>query len=240
MISLRGVSVHNLKNIDVNLPEQKMIAVCGRSGSGKSSLAIDTIFAEGQRRYIETFSPAMRQFLEKFEKPDAEVLDGIPPAVIAGHLDIDSHNDITVGEVTEITDYLAQILHKAGHLFCTKCHREIKVDTPKSICQTLFGTVLIAFEPPLEASAAAFAEVWKEQGFLRAIYHDTVLRLDQPLPPKSYKTGIRIIVDRITVNAENYDRIIESLETAMSFGNGICTVINAETREPQIYSSRLT
>ncbi|MDR3233472.1 MAG: AAA family ATPase [Planctomycetaceae bacterium] len=240
MISLRNVCVHNLKNIDIDLPKKQIIVFCGRSGSGKTSLAVDTLYAEGQRRYIETFSPAMRQFLEKIEKPDVEHISGIPPAVAVGQQELEHNDKATVGEATEITYYLTQILQKSGHIFCQKCRSEIIIDTPESIgtyLETLHlerqlaesRSVLIAFEPPLEESAALFAEIWKEQGFLRVMYQDTVFRLDEPFPPNLYKNGLLVIVDRISVKAENRDRIIESLETAMEFGSGICCVQETES-----------
>ncbi|MDR3183705.1 MAG: hypothetical protein LBT89_12455, partial [Planctomycetaceae bacterium] len=251
MLSLRRVCVHNLKNIDIDLPRKKIIVFCGRSGSGKTSLAIDTLYAEGQRRYIETFSPAMRQFLEKIEKPDAERLDGIPPAVAVTRQENEQHGQTTVGEATEITDYLKQVLQKAGHIFCPKCGNEIKADSPESIWMEIMqsrksGTssaadtsaVLIAFEPPLEDTAALFADVWKEQGFQRAMYRDTVFRLDEPIPKGAYKKGVLIIVDRINVNDENAVRAVESLETAMEFGSGICTV--KRDGKTSLYSRRFT
>jgi len=141
MISLRRVAVHNLKDIDLDLPLGKLIVFCGRSGSGKSSLAIDTLYAEGQRRYIETFSPAMRQFLEKVEKPKAERLDGIPPAiaVTSGFRKMDH---MTVGDATEVNDYLAMLFAQSGHVFCPKCSRPITADTPQSVWQMLVHIVM--------------------------------------------------------------------------------------------------
>jgi len=175
MITLRGVAVHNLKNIDLDLPAGKLIVFCGRSGSGKSSLALDTLYAEGQRRYIETFSPAMRQFLEKAEKPQAERLEGIPPAIAVASLPRKMAS-MTVGDATELSDYLAMLFANTGHVFCPVCSRPIMADTPQTVWQQLKdtvnkgGRVQIAFAPPLEETPAEFADIWKEQGFLRGCY----------------------------------------------------------------------
>ena len=178
MITLRNVAVHNLKNMNLDLPIGKLIVFCGRSGSGKSSLALDTLYAEGQRRYIETFSPAMRQFLEKVEKPKAEQLDGIPPAIAVAALSRTTASE-TVGEATELSDYLAMLFAQKGHVFCPKCGHPIASDTPQTVWQRLNDTVnkgaklQIAFAPPLEDKSEEFAALWKEQGFLRGCYGDS-------------------------------------------------------------------
>ena len=269
MISLRGVAVHNLKNIDLDLPLGKLIVFCGRSGSGKSSLALDTLYAEGQRRYIETFSPAMRQFLEKIEKPKAERLDGIPPA-IAVTSSLRKMNSMTVGEATELHDYLAMLFAQQGHVFCPKCSRLITADSPQTIwerlcrhsreggnpsspplplgegrgegCMTFCETapltlslslkggegtfgLQIAFAPPLEETPAEFADLWKEQGFLRGCFGNAVFRLDEPIPAELYRKGLLLIVDRLTFDPNEEDRIIESLETAFDYGDGKCFVL---------------
>jgi excinuclease ABC subunit A len=247
MISLRGVAVHNLKNIDLDLPIGKLIVFCGRSGSGKSSLALDTLYAEGQRRYIETFSPAMRQFLEKVEKPKAERLDGIPPAIA-----VTSHfrktDSTTVGDATELSDYLAMLFANVGHVFCPKCSRPITADTPQTIWQWLNchsreggnpddrlssldpclrrgDGVQIAFAPPLENTSAEFAALWKEQGFLRGCYKNRNFRLDEPIPDELYQEGLQLIVDRLTLDPTEEDRCIESLETAFEYGDGKCFIL---------------
>ena len=259
MISLRQVAVHNLKNIDIDLPLGKLIVFCGRSGSGKSSLAIDTLYAEGQRQYIETFSPAMRLFLEKVEKPKAERLDGIPPAiaVVSASRKMDT---MTVGDATEVNDYLAMLFAQIGHVFCPKCSRPITSDTPQSVWQRLNDTVdkgaklQIAFAPPLENSSAEFADIWKEQGFLRGCYRDDgrqtadsrllnsgdavadspllsavrclpSFRLDEPIPDELYRPGLLLIVDRLTFDPDEEDRFIESLEAAFDYGCGKCFVL---------------
>jgi excinuclease ABC subunit A len=190
MIELRRVSVHNLKEIDLDLPHRKLIVFCGRSGSGKSSLALDTLYAEGQRRYIETFSASVRQFLERLEKPDAERIDGIPPAVAVTGKSFHNAYRSTVGTVTEISDYLGILFAKIGHVFCPSCFREVKTDTPQSILALLQSTfsdenrrILIAFAPPLDLDRKEFELTWRERGFVRGIVSEIPFRLDVIFQP---------------------------------------------------------
>ena len=136
-IALRGVRVHNLKSIDLDIPRQQLIVLCGLSGSGKSSLALDTLYAEGQRRYIESFSAYTRQFLQRLEKPDAERIEGIPPAIAVTSKNTSRSSRSTVGTATESNDYLRLLFAKIGHVFCHKCGREVRCDSPQSAAETL-------------------------------------------------------------------------------------------------------
>jgi excinuclease ABC subunit A len=228
MISLRRVAVHNLKNIDLDLPLGKLIVFCGRSGSGKSSLALDTLYAEGQRRYIETFSPAMRQYLEKIEKPEAESLEGIPPAIAVTS---GKREPTTVGEATELFDDFAMLFAQVGHVFCPKCSRLITSDSPQTVWQQLAATLpkgaklQIAFAPPLEPTAAEFAALWKEQGFLRGCLENSTFHLDNPIPEALYQDGLLLIVDRLSFDPNEEERILESLETAFDYGEGKCVIL---------------
>jgi excinuclease ABC subunit A len=166
-ICLRGVAVHNLKSIDLDLPHRRLIVFCGLSGSGKSSLAIDTLYAEGQRRYIESFSAYTRQFLQRLEKPEAERIDGIPPAIAVTSKNAGRSSRSTVGTATESGDYLRLLFAKIGHVFCLKCGQEVHCDTPQSTAEVLSalpsGTkYMIAFriDPPAadQMSVGATAE----------------------------------------------------------------------------------
>lgn len=159
MISLRGVEVHNLKHVDLDLPHRKLVVFCGLSGSGKTSLAVDTLYAEGQRRYIESFSPYTRQFLERLEKPAAERIEGIPPAVAVTRKSTRASSRATVGTATEIADYLRLLYAKVGKVICTGCGQEVLRDSPESVAERLgqlpVGTrYLIGFvvEPIVAAS----------------------------------------------------------------------------------------
>ncbi|MDR1960346.1 MAG: excinuclease ABC subunit UvrA [Planctomycetaceae bacterium] len=183
---LSGVRVHNLKSVHLSLPYEKLIVFCGRSGSGKSSLAIDTLYAEGQRRYIESFSVHARQFLEKLEKPDAERIEGVPPSIAITAKSYRHVNRSTVGTVTETADYLRLLFSKIGKLACPHCGRTIQSETPQSICGTLSrfpaGTrLMIAFVPDpdeMESDQTVFQQKWKEKGFFRVIADGKTYRLD--------------------------------------------------------------
>ena len=131
-ISLRGVAVHNLKSIDVDIPHRKLIVLCGLSGSGKSSLALDTLYAEGRRRYIESFSAYTRQFLDRLEKPEAERIDGIPPAIAVTAGGGSRSSRATVGTATEVADYLRLLFAKIGNVVCRGCGNTVQRDTPQT------------------------------------------------------------------------------------------------------------
>ena len=135
VISLRGVAVHNLKEVDLDIPRGKLIVLCGLSGSGKTSLALDTLYAEGQRRYIDSFSAYTRQFLERLEKPAAERIDGMPPAIAVTHKNTSRSNRSTVGTATETSDYLRLLLAKIGELFCLDCGHVVRRETPQSVTE---------------------------------------------------------------------------------------------------------
>ena len=132
-----GVRVHNLKSIDLDIPQRKLIVLCGLSGSGKSSLALDTLYAEGQRRYIESFSAYTRQFLQRLEKPEAERIDGIPPAIAVTGKNASRSSRSTVGTATETADYLRLLFAKIGTCSCRKCGQEVRCDTPQSAAERL-------------------------------------------------------------------------------------------------------
>jgi excinuclease ABC subunit A len=136
-IALRGVRVHNLKSIDLDIPHRKLVVLCGLSGSGKSSLALDTLYAEGQRRYIESFSAYTRQFLQRLEKPEADRIDGIPPAIAVTSKNTSRSSRSTVGTATETADYLRMLMAKIGHVFCRQCGQEVRCDSPQSTAEAL-------------------------------------------------------------------------------------------------------
>jgi excinuclease ABC subunit A len=184
MISLRVVEVHNLKSVDLDLPQRQLIVFCGVSGSGKSSLAFDTLYAEGQRRYIESFSAYTRQFLERLEKPAAQRIDGISPAIaVAAHSTSQSSRS-TVGTTTEAYDYLRLLLARIGRVYCQQCGREVVRHSPQSVAVELArlptGTkYMVAFTQPAPASAepAELAARAIEEGFIRAVIGDKIVEL---------------------------------------------------------------
>ncbi len=245
-IALRGVRVHNLKSIDLDIPRRKLIVLCGLSGSGKSSLALDTLYAEGQRRYIESFSAYTRQFLQRLEKPEAERIDGIPPAIAVTSKNTSRSSRSTVGTATEISDYLRLLMAKIGQVFCLKCGREVRCDSPQSAAENLSRLAadtryMIAFRcelpeeeggkgdspplpvvSPLEQLAAAL----REDGFVRAILDGRLVNLDSPPAPLAASLSspleIYAVVDRLVAGNASDSRLRDSLETAFAKGRGRC------------------
>jgi excinuclease ABC subunit A len=185
-ISLRGVAVHNLKSIDVDIPHRKLVVLCGVSGSGKSSLALDTLYAEGQRRYIESFSAYTRQFLDRLEKPEAERIDGIPPAIAVTGGGGSRSSRSTVGTATEVADYLRLLFARIGTVVCRGCGHAVQRDTPQSVAALLAdlpaGTrYMVAFGLSIagDSSLSAAAAALREEGFVRAIIGERVVNLDE-------------------------------------------------------------
>ncbi len=185
-IALRGVRVHNLKSIDLDIPRRQLVVLCGLSGSGKSSLAIDTLYAEGQRRYIESFSAYTRQFLQRLEKPDADRIDGLPPAIAVTGRNAGRSSRSTIGTTTETNDYLRLLFAKIGRVFCRQCGREVRCDTPQSAAETLAvlppgSRYMIAFACPLPegGSIEQLAAGLREDGFVRAVIDGRLVNLDE-------------------------------------------------------------
>ena len=198
-ISLRGVSVHNLKAIDLDLPHRQLIVFCGLSGSGKSSLALDTLYAEGQRRYIESFSAYTRQFLQRLEKPEAERIDGIPPAIAVTSKNASRSSRSTVGTATETSDYLRLLFAKIGRLFCIGCSQEVHCDTAQSTAETLTalptGTrYMIAFRLELPAADQwdALAAGLREEGFIRVIIGERLITLAEETSTESWGNSLTV------------------------------------------------
>jgi len=219
IIALRGVRVHNLKNIDLDIPLNKLIIVTGVSGSGKSSLAFDTLYAEGQRRYIESLSSYARQFLERMEKPDAELIEGITPAIAIQQKAVTKNPRSTVATVTEIHDFLRVLFARIGTVHCLKCGQPVQRDTIDSIIETLFKhapetKVRISFSWPREKGLAAL----KKDGFFRIIQNKKIIDLDKAKPGK--KKNLDVLVDRMNLDREERERLVDSLEIALKKGNG--------------------
>ena len=236
-IQLRGVRVHNLKGVDLDIPPRKLVAFCGVSGSGKTSLALDTLYAEGQRRYIESFSAYTRQFLEQLEKPDAEHIEGIPPAIAVTYKDHTRSNRATIGTSTEINDHLRLLFAKLGEVFCHQCGATVIQHTPGSIAKEIeevpAGTrLMIAFTRTVE-TADAFDAVMadlREDGFVRAIVGENTVDLNAPASDAnqgSFPLPIHPVVDRLVAGETKAERIIDSLETALEKGAGTCRILVA-------------
>src|SRR5687767_8066031 len=183
-IELRGVRVHNLKDVDLDIPHRQLVVFCGMSGSGKTSLALDTLYAEGQRRYIESFSAYTRQFLEQLEKPDADRIDGIPPAIAVTHKDQSRSSRSTIGAATEIDDYLRLLFARIGHVFCRQCQREVRQDSPATAAQRVLefpaGTrLMVAFAFSVESADELPERLrqLREDGFVRVILGERTIHL---------------------------------------------------------------
>src|SRR5213595_180580 len=233
-VEIRGARQNNLKGIDLDLPLGKLSVVTGPSGSGKSSLAFDTIYAEGQRRYVETFSPYMRQFLERMDKPRVDDIRGIPPAIAIEQSNLVKTSRSTVGTMTEINDYLKLLWLRVARAFCPSCGREIRPETAKSIADQVLrhcggGNILVTFwvSVPAKTEPRAFFEFVQQQGYLRIWIDNAIVRVD--VDPKIKRLGARVqvIQDRTTINPESRARLVETIETALRFGKGKINVISA-------------
>lgn len=237
-IELRGVEVHNLKQVDLDIPHHELVVICGVSGSGKTSLALDTLYAEGQRRYIESFSAYTRQFLERLEKPAAERIDGIPPSIAVTHQSPSRSSRANVGTATEILDYLRLLIAKIGQTNCYQCGRLVRRDDPDSVVDALrvledrtryMVTFPMLPEPGQDVGIRRSIEELVEDGFVRAIVGPSVVRLDDVLrEPELPETKINVVVDRLTGRTDDA-RVRDSLETAFSHGNGRAAVFIDES-----------
>ena len=231
-IEVRGARQNNLKGVDVDLPLGKLTAVTGPSGSGKSSLAFDTIYAEGQRRYVETFSPYMRQFLDRMDKPRVDEIHGIPPAIAIGQSNPVKTSRSTVGTMTEINDYLKLLWPRIARAFCPGCGREIRPETAKSISEEIVRAcagknVLVTFwiSVPSKTQPRDFFDFLQQQGYLRIWIGNEIVRVDADSKIKRLGARVQVIQDRITITEENRARLVEAIETALRFGKGKLNVI---------------
>jgi excinuclease ABC subunit A len=246
-VEIRGARQNNLKGIDVDLPLGKLTVVTGPSGSGKSSLAFETIYAEGQRRYVETFSPYMRQFLDRMDKPRVDDIRGIPPAIAIEQSNPVKSSRSTVGTITEISDYLKLLFPRIARAFCPSCGREVRPETAKSIADEILRelsgkNVLIAFwvSVPVKTAPREFFDFLQQQGYLRVWIDNEVVRVDSGAKVKRLGARVQVIQDRITIGPEDRSRLVEALETALRFGKDRINVIaieeNAERPTPNAQS----
>ena len=234
-IVVRGARQNNLKGFDLEIPRRTVTVITGPSGSGKSSLAFDTIYAEGQRRYVESLSSYARQFLERMEKPDVDLVEGLSPAVAIEQKNPTKTSRSTVGTATEIYDYLRLLWARVGHTFCPSCGREIKPDTVQSVADTVLAMprgarFYVTF--PLRLSSKVTTDVVIEnlraQGFLRVALDGFVMHLDE-LSASSRditKSGeLLVVVDRLSVSPESAGRLSDGVGTAFAEGEGDCVIL---------------
>jgi excinuclease ABC subunit A len=229
---VRGAREHNLRNISLDLPRDALIVFTGLSGSGKSSLAFDTIFAEGQRRYVESLSAYARQFLGQMDKPDVDFIEGLSPAVSIDQKSTSRNPRSTVGTITEVYDYLRLLYARAGRPHCPVCGEPISRQSPQQIVDRLLGlpegTRFQILAPVIRGRKGEYAEVFRElasEGFSRARVDGEVVQLtDPPTLDKKYKHTIEVIVDRLAVKPTVKQRLTDSVETALGLANGVVTV----------------
>jgi len=239
-ISVRGAREHNLKDIDIDIPRDKLVVLTGLSGSGKSSLAFDTIFAEGQRRYVESLSAYARQFLGQMEKPDVDLIDGLSPAISIDQKGGSRNPRSTVGTVTEIYDYLRLLFARIGRPHCPICGRPIVAQSVQQMAQQILaltdGTRLMILAPVIRDRKGEHQGVLEEirrQGFVRVRVDGNVLDVDEAMElnlEKYRKHTIEVVVDRLVIRHDEGTtpddhpdriRVIESLETALKIAGGI-------------------
>src|SRR5687767_3185285 len=239
-IRIRGARQNNLKGFDLDIPRRTFTVVTGPSGSGKSSLAFDTIYAEGQRRYVESLSAYARQFLERMEKPDVDWIDGLSPAVAIEQKNPTKTSRSTVGTATETYDYLRLLWARAGRTFCPQCGREVKPDTVQSVTDEVLalapGTrIMIAFQLPRSAriSHQRVVENLRALGFMRVQAAGEVVQLDDPGAEDPKTLGhdlagteeLLVIIDRLIVAPDVQDRLAESVGMAFKEGEGEVYII---------------
>ena len=231
-IRVHGAKENNLKNIDVTIPRDKLVVFTGLSGSGKSSLAFDTIFAEGQRRYIESLSSYARMFLGQMEKPDVESIDGLSPAISIDQKTTSKNPRSTVGTVTEIYDYLRLLFAHAGVPHCPKCGREItsvSVDQiNERIMQSPEGTKVIISAPVVRGRKGEFNklfEQYRKSGYVRVKVDGKMRTLDEDIDlEKNIKHTISVVIDRLVIHADMNRRLTDSVETALKLADGLVSV----------------
>ncbi len=244
---IRGAREHNLKNIDVTIPRDRLTVITGLSGSGKSSLAFDTIFAEGQRRYVESLSAYARQFLGLMEKPDVDAIEGLSPAISIEQKTAGHNPRSTVGTVTEIHDYLRLLYARAGTPHCAECGRPVERQSAGQIADTILGwpadTRIEVLAPLVRGRKGEFRELFesaRKQGFVRAYVDGEAIELAEP-PKLNRKLNhdVSVIVDRLVVRTDDRGRLADSLETALRLADGLVEVVrHGAKRETQLFSEK--
>lgn len=228
-IHVKGAREHNLQNIDVSIPRNKLVVITGVSGSGKSSLAFDTIYAEGQRRYVESLSAYARQFLDQMEKPNVESIEGLSPAISIEQKTTSRNPRSTVATVTEIYDYLRLLFARIGKPHCPNCQKPIQSQTASQIIETILefpeGTSLAIMAPVVKDRKGEYKKLFldlKAKGYSRAMVDGLMIRLEEPPElDKKLKHTIEVVIDRIKVVPDKRDRIADSVETALKLGEGV-------------------
>ncbi len=246
VIRVVGAREHNLKNVNVEIPRDKLVVITGLSGSGKSSLAFDTIYAEGQRRYVESLSSYARQFLGMMEKPDVDQIDGLSPAISIDQKSTSRNPRSTVATVTEIYDYLRLLYARIGVPHCPVCGKPVSRRTSETIIDEIMklpaDSRLMILAPIVQSKKGEFAHIpeqYRRLGFARARVDGVVYDLDEfPSLDKKYKHSIEVVVDRIVMNSDMLGRVTQSTEQALEISDGIISILNVDNNEVSTYSQR--
>jgi excinuclease ABC subunit A len=239
IISVKGARVHNLKNINVEIPKNKFVVITGKSGSGKSSLAFDTVFAEGQRRYVESLSAYARQFLEQMQKPDVDSIEGLSPAIAIEQKTVSKNPRSTVATITEIYDYLRVLFARVGTPFCYMCGKEISSQTVQEMVDRIKtlppGEKIMVLSPIIRGRKGEFHKELKKlqkEGFVRARIDGKIIELSSEVNlDKNRKHTIEVVVDRLIVKDGIEKRLADSLQTAINFSEGIALISPFESGE---------
>jgi len=231
-ITIRGAREHNLKNVTLSIPRDKLVVFTGLSGSGKSSLAFDTIYAEGQRRYVESLSAYARQFLGQMEKPDVDIIEGLSPAISIDQKGTSKNPRSTVGTVTEVYDYLRLLYARVGHPHCPVCGREVRRQTVDQMADHIEklpkGTRVMVLGPVVKGRKGEYKsliEDVRKSGFVRVRVDGSLYEIGEQIPmDKNKKHDVEVVVDRIVIGPEQRTRLVESIETAARLGGGLVIV----------------
>lgn len=242
-LKIRGARHHNLKNIDVDIPKNQLVVISGLSGSGKSTLAFDTIYAEGQRRYVESLSSYARQFLEMMDKPDVDSIEGLSPAIAIQQKTTSKNPRSTVGTTTEIYDYMRLLYARIGIPHCTNCKRKISTQSVERICDSVLkdfsGQKILILSPLVQRKKGTYEKLFeqiKKDGYSRIRLNGEILSLDDGIPPLDRQKwhNIEIVVDRISTSKSERSRIFEAIQTAIKASKG--DVMISSDKSEKIFS----
>src|SRR5690348_6408377 len=245
-ITIRGAREHNLKNVTLSIPRDKLVVFTGLSGSGKSSLAFDTIYAEGQRRYVESLSAYARQFLGQMEKPDVDILEGLSPAISIDQKGTSKNPRSTVGTVTEVYDFLRLLYARVGHPHCPVCGREVRRQTVEQMADQVEklpkGTRIMVLGPVVKGRKGeyrALIEDVRKSGFVRVRVDGSLYEIGEQIPmDKNKKHDVQVVVDRIVVGPEQRTRLVDSIETAARLGSGSVIIAPVDDKGEEIQMSQ--
>ena len=243
-IVIKGAKEHNLKNISLEIPRDKLVVITGLSGSGKSSLAFDTLYAEGQRRYVESLSAYARQFLGLMEKPDVESIDGLSPAISIDQKTTSKNPRSTVGTVTEIYDYIRLLYARIGVPYCPNCGKKIEKQTLDQIVDNVMnleeGTKIQVLAPIVRGRKGEFTKLledYQKQGFVRARIDGEMVELSDDLKiDRKKKHNVEIVIDRLVIKPEIRNRLAESIEIALKQANNI-VLVDVVGKEEKLFSA---